>query len=101
MKKIISLLMLFVLSVNCVFAQMTGQMPLFKPEIKRIAVFKNGYVFTYREGETPTLNGWAYTTDMPIGVMGTVWGYTNSPNIKVKQLLASERKSRIPKTTRA
>src|SRR6266568_1535300 len=64
--------------------------PLFKPEIKRIAVFKNGYVFTYREGEKSTLGGWAYTTNIPIGVMGTVWGYSGTPNTKVQQLLATE-----------
>ena len=26
----------------------------FAPEIKRVAVFKNGYAFTYREGEATT-----------------------------------------------
>ena len=90
MKKLSVLLALFCLVASPVFSQI-----LFNPEIKRIAVFKNGYVFTYREGETPTANGWAYTTSVPIGVMGTVWGYSNSPNVKVKQLLASEEKSGV------
>ena len=67
-----------------------AQMPEFNPEVKRIAVFKNGYAFTYREGETTTSNGWAYTTRTPIGVLGTIWGYTTLPNTKVIQLLASE-----------
>ncbi len=69
------------------FAQ---EMPSFSPEIKRVAVFKNGYAFTYREAETATNNGWAYTTKTPIGVLGTVWGYSTTPNIKVSRLLASE-----------
>ena len=35
-------------------------------------------------------NGWAYTNRVPVGVLGTVWGYTTLPNAKVTQLLASE-----------
>ncbi len=68
----------------------TVSMPSFSPEIKRIAVFKNGYAFTYREGEAQTSNGWAYTTNTPVGVLGTVWGYTTAPNARVIQLVASE-----------
>lgn len=70
--------------------QSFAQMPEFNPEVKRVAVFKNGYAFTYREGEATTSNGWAYTTRTPIGVLGTVWGYSTAPNTKVMQLLASE-----------
>jgi hypothetical protein len=67
-----------------------AQMPEFNPEVKRVAVFKNGYAFTYREGDVTTIDGWAYTTRTPIGVLGTIWGYTTLPNTKVIQLLASE-----------
>lgn len=66
----------------------------FAPEIRRVAVFKNGYAFTYREGEAQTSDGWAYTTNAPIGVLGTVWGYSTSPNVRVMQLLASETEKR-------
>lgn len=92
MKKIIFLraLCLLVFTANFVFTQTADSMPSFKPEIKRVAVFKNGYVFTYREGITPTKNGWAYTNEVPIGVMGTIWGYSSLANVKIKQLLASE-----------
>src|SRR5262249_43827835 len=62
----------------------------FNPEVKRVAVFKNGYAFTYREGEAQISNGWAYTTNAPTGVLGTVWGYSTLPNVKVTQLLASQ-----------
>ncbi|HEV2762935.1 MAG TPA: hypothetical protein VGV38_08070, partial [Pyrinomonadaceae bacterium] len=62
----------------------------FKPSVRRVAVFKNGYVFTYREGEARPAAGWAYTTDVPSGVLGAVWGYTTSPQARVTQLLASE-----------
>ncbi len=86
MKKTFCLLMIILLSNFLTFAQM----PEFNPEVKRVAVFKNGYSFTYREGETTTTNGWAYTTRVPVGVLGTVWGYTSLPNTKVVQLLASE-----------
>ena len=86
----LTLLLVFAVAANCLLAQAAKEMPSFKPEIKRIAVFKNGYAFTYREGEATTLNGWAYTTNVPIGVMGTVWGYSGTPNTKVQQLLASE-----------
>jgi hypothetical protein len=65
----------------------------FNPEIKRVAVFKNGYAFTYREGETTIKDGWVYTKRAPIGVLGTIWGYSTTPNIKVGQLLASETES--------
>ncbi len=88
MRKFCGLLLVVVLVAFAAFAQ--EKMPSFKPEIKRIAVFKNGYVFTYREGETPTQNGWAYTTETPIGVLGTVWGYSQTPNVRVNQLLASQ-----------
>ena len=86
----LTLLLVFAVAANCLLAQAAKEMPSFKPEIKRIAVFKNGYAFTYREGEATTLNGWVYTTNLPIGVMGTVWGYSGTPNTKVQQLLASE-----------
>lgn len=62
----------------------------FKPTLKRIAIFKNGYVFTYREGEAQPVNGLATTTEMPIGVMGTVWGYTTTQPARVLQLTAGE-----------
>lgn len=62
----------------------------FKPSVKRVAVFKNGYVFTYREGVAAPSNGWVYTTEVPTGVLGTVWGYTTNSQARVTQLLASE-----------
>jgi hypothetical protein len=86
MKKLLIITLLFV-CFNHIFAQENN---LFSPEIKRVAVFKNGYAFTYREAETITNNGWAYTAKPPIGVLGTVWGYSTTPNVKVNQLLASE-----------
>lgn len=85
MNKLSVLLMFFCLLTNPVFAQNA-----FSPEVKRVAVFKNGYVFTYREGEAQIANNWAYTTNAPTGVLGTVWSYTTAPNVKVTQLLASE-----------
>lgn len=75
------------LSVTSVAGQESSS---FSPEIKRVAVFKNGYAFTYREGEATASGDWAYTTKTPIGVLGTVWGYSTTPNIKVNQLLAAE-----------
>lgn len=85
MKKLLFLLAAFCLPVNSIFAQ-----AVFNPEVKRIAVFKNGYAFTYREGEAQPENGWVYTLNAPIGVLGTVWGYSTAPNVRVGQLLASE-----------
>jgi hypothetical protein len=79
--------LIFIAFVANIFSQENN---LFSPEIKRVAVFKNGFAFTYREAETTTNNAWAYTTNTPIGVLGTVWGYSTTPNIKVTQLLASE-----------
>ncbi|HVF88226.1 MAG TPA: hypothetical protein VM866_11580, partial [Pyrinomonadaceae bacterium] len=75
--------------------QLTGQ-PSFNPSIKRVAVFKNGYVFTYREGSARPENGWAYTTDVPTGVLGAVWGYGVTPQVRVTQLLASEVETKQP-----
>lgn len=85
MKKLLFLTAVFYLLANPILAQTA-----FSPTVKRVAVFKNGYAFTYREGEARTANGWAYTTNAPIGVLGTVWGYSTSPNVKVMQLLASQ-----------
>lgn len=87
MKKIYFLMLVFCFSANAAFAQ---QIPSFSPEVKRVAVFKNGYAFTYREGVSKIQNGWAYTTNAPIGVLGTVWGYSTSPDVRVSQMLASE-----------
>lgn len=86
MKKLLIITFVFVCFAN-IFAQENN---LFSPEIKRVAVFKNGYAFTYREAETTINNGWAFTNKTPIGVLGTVWGYSTTPNVKVNQLLASE-----------
>lgn len=82
--------LLFLAAILSANLQIFAQMPEFNPEVKRVAVFKNGYAFTYREGEATTTNGWAYTTRTPVGVLGTVWGYTTLANTKVMQLLASE-----------
>ncbi|HQU85812.1 MAG TPA: hypothetical protein PKY59_21930 [Pyrinomonadaceae bacterium] len=89
MKKLSAIVLFLCVSANSLFAQ-----TLFSPEVKRVAVFKNGYAFTYREGETQTSDGWAYTTNLPVGVLGTVWGYSTSPNVKVMSLLASESEKR-------
>lgn len=88
MKKIFAFFALLLWLNTSIFAQ--AAMPEFKPDVKRVAIFKNGYVFTYREGKTPMLNGWAYTTNAPTGVIGAVWGYTMTPNARVVQMLASE-----------
>jgi hypothetical protein len=80
---------LFLMILACA-SHSFAQAAAFNPKLKRIAVFKNGYVFTYREGEAQLANGLAYTTSMPTGVMGTVWGYTTSPPARVAQLTAGE-----------
>ncbi len=94
-KKCLRVVSLFVIStllnLPLVSQAQDGRQPAsFKPSVKRVAVFKNGYVFTYREGQAVPVNGWVYTTDVPIGVMGTVWGYSSSPEARVTQLLATE-----------
>lgn len=89
MKKLSAILLFLSLFANPLFAQ-----TMFSPEVKRVAVFKNGYAFTYREGEAQTSDGWAYTTNLPVGVLGTVWGYSTSPNVKVMSLVASESEKR-------
>ena len=89
MKKLSVLLAVFCFLSNSIFSQTS-----FSPDVKRIAVFKNGYAFTYREGEAQINNGWVYTTNTPIGVLGTVWGYSTTPNVRVMQLLASENEKR-------
>ncbi len=80
-------MLVFCFTANAAFAQ---QIPSFSPEVKRVAVFKNGFAFTYREGISKIQNGWAYTTKAPIGVLGTVWGYSTSPDVRISQMLASE-----------
>lgn len=87
MKKFYFLMLVFCFTANAAFAQ---QIPSFSPEVKRVAVFKNGFAFTYREGTSKIQNGWAYTTNAPIGVLGTVWGYSTSPDVRISQMLASE-----------
>ena len=89
MKKLFVLPALFCFLVSPIFAQAN-----FSPEVKRVAVFKNGYAFTYREGEANISGGWVYTNNTPIGVLGTIWGYSGSPNVRVMQFLASENEKR-------
>ena len=91
MKKIILTAVLLFVSTAFVHSQ---KIESFSPEIKRVAVFKNGFAFTYREGETRIQDGWAYSDKAPIGVLGTVWGYSTSPKVKIKQLLASTTEKR-------
>ncbi len=86
MKNLLFIALLFLLVADAAGQESNS----FSPEIKRVAVFKNGYAFTYREGEAATSGDWAYTTKTPIGVLGTVWGYSTSPGVRVNQLLASE-----------
>ena len=88
MKKILPVLFVSLFALQLVAAQTAPN--YFKPALKRIAIFKNGYVFTYREGEAQPLNGLAYTTEVPVGVMGTVWGYATAPQVRVLQLTAGE-----------
>ncbi|MDQ3088903.1 MAG: hypothetical protein M3Q78_09940 [Acidobacteriota bacterium] len=63
-------------AIFCLLAVSAFSQANFAPEVKRVAVFKNGYAFTYREAEAQTSDGWAYTTNAPVGVLGTVWGYS-------------------------
>ena len=91
MKRVSMFLVLF-LSLSSTFFPQTATSD-FNPEIKRVAVFKNGYGFTYREGAATTKNGWTYTTRAPIGVLGTIWGYSTTPSVRVNQILASEAES--------
>jgi len=91
MKKLILTVVLLLVSTAFVYSQ---KIESFSPEIKRVAVFKNGFAFTYREGETRIQDGWAYSDKAPIGVLGTVWGYSTSPDVKIKQLLASSTEKR-------
>ena len=84
----------FLSAVFCLFASPIFSQTLFSPDVKRVAVFKNGYAFTYREGAAKISNGGAYTTNTPVGVLGTIWGYATSPNVKVMSLLASESEKR-------
>lgn len=91
MKKLLLTSVLLLVSFTFIHAQ---NIESFSPEIKRVAVFKNGFAFTYREGKSRIQDGWAYSTKAPIGVLGTVWGYSTDENVKVKQLLASESEKR-------
>lgn len=91
MKYLSLFLAFFLLVPQTIFSQTSNAD--FNPEVKRVAVFKNGYAFTYREGEAVTKDGWTYTKRAPVGVLGTIWGYSTTPNIKVRQLLASETES--------
>ena len=76
MKNIAFLAALLCVSFGFVRAQTLPIEPAaFSPEIKRLAVFKNGYAFTYREGEARPVSssgGWVYTTRTPIGGPGSM-----------------------------
>lgn len=82
--------LLVLLTALIVSSSVFAQTNTLSPEINRVAVFKNGYAFTYREGEGTVRDGWIYTTNAPVGVLGTVWGFSSTPNVRVDQLLASE-----------
>ena len=86
--KLTAIIALILLILGQTFAQTQ-----FSPDIKRVAVFKNGYAFTFREAETATANGWAFTDKAPIGVLGTIWGYSKTPNVRVIELRTTETES--------
>ncbi|MBS1769126.1 MAG: hypothetical protein JSS77_05640 [Acidobacteria bacterium] len=86
--KLTAIVALILLILGQTFAQTQ-----FSPDIKRVAVFKNGYAFTFREAETATANGWAFTDKAPIGVLGTIWGYSKTPNVRVIELRTTETES--------
>jgi hypothetical protein len=46
---------------------------LFKPEVKSLALFKNGLGFFVREGEAVLKNGWAETELVPGASLGSIW----------------------------
>ena len=78
------------LAIFCPLAGAAFSQSSFSPEVRRVAVFKNGYAFTFREGAAQTSNGWVYTANAPVGVLGSVWGYAISPSsARVEQLLAT------------
>lgn len=91
MKKLMLCLVLLLVSQTFIHSQ---NVKSFSPKIRRVAIFKNGYVFTYREGETKIKDGWAYSTDAPTGVLGTIWGYSTSPNVRITQLLTTVRNAK-------
>ncbi len=80
----------FLLTVMFCCIGVVAQEKNFSPEINRVAIFKNGYAFTYREGEASPRANWVHTTNTPVGVLGTVWGYSTSASVRVDQPLASE-----------
>ena len=72
------------------WADEAGTLPAFEPPLTRAAVFKNGYVFTFREGDAKPLKGWVESRDVPMGVLGTVWAYSLTPNVNVTQVTAAQ-----------
>jgi len=46
---------------------------LFKPQVKTLAVFKNGLGFFVREGEASLKNGWTETEMVPNASLGSMW----------------------------
>src|SRR5579872_5007283 len=90
---IFSVVVVLTVSPICTFAQAGGAgttLPQFQTSLSRVAVFKNGYVFTFREGEASPENDWVGTRQVPTGVLGTVWGYSLTPGVTVAQLSATQ-----------
>src|SRR4030042_6108128 len=48
-------------------------MPSFTPEIKTLAVFKNGLGFVMREGDASLKDGWTQTRVVPSASLGAIW----------------------------
>jgi hypothetical protein len=59
---------------------------LWKPQVKTVAIFKNGYGFFLRSGETKLRDGWCVSSQLPPAVFSTLAIYAQEENDTVDMI---------------
>jgi hypothetical protein len=93
MKKFIAL---FMATACCGFlsfrASAQDDPPLVKPEVKTLAVFKNGLGFVFKSGDVRLKDGWARMDELPAAALGSLWFGTTSKSGPVTDVITYRQK---------
>jgi hypothetical protein len=67
-------------------------LPVVKPEVKTLAVFKNGLGFVFKSGDVRLKDGWARMDELPAASLGSLWFGTTSKTSPVTDVISYRQK---------
>lgn len=79
-------------ALNSPAKENTNALPVFKPQVKTVAAFKNGLAFVLKAGDTPLKDGWARMDQLPPVALGSLWIGTTSKSGPVTDVIAYKEK---------